>query len=108
MWSSSTHSVTTRVSSGLNNPKGVAVDSYGNIYIADSGNNRIRKFDSAGTYLAQFGSFGSGDGKFNAPRGIAFDSAGNYFVARLRQQPDPDSLIQAGTYLAQFGIRGVW
>ena len=40
----------------FNIPLGVAADSSGNIWVADSGNNRIQKFDPTGTYLSQFGS----------------------------------------------------
>ena len=42
-------------------PSGVAVDTSGNVYVADSGNNRIQKFDSNGTYITQWG---VGDGKW--------------------------------------------
>src|SRR6185295_11539193 len=62
-------------------PRGIATDSSGNVYVADSGNNRIQKFDSSGSFLAKWGSFGSGDGQFNSPRGIATDSSGNVYVA---------------------------
>jgi hypothetical protein len=70
-------------------PSGVAVDSAGNVFVADSGNNTIRKVTSAGvvtTLAGSAGSFGSADGtgsaaRFNDPCGVAVDSAGNVFVA---------------------------
>jgi tripartite motif-containing protein 71 len=37
-------------------PKGVAVDASGNVYVADSENHRIQKFDSSGNFLAKWGS----------------------------------------------------
>ena len=43
-------------------PNDVAVDTAGNVYVADTNNDRIQKFDSSGSYLGQWGSFGSGDG----------------------------------------------
>ncbi|PIW32008.1 MAG: 6-bladed beta-propeller, partial [Nitrosopumilales archaeon CG15_BIG_FIL_POST_REV_8_21_14_020_37_12] len=46
-----------------------------NIYVADTSNNRIQKFDSAGNYILQFGSRGSNDGQFRSPSGIAIDSS---------------------------------
>ncbi|MEJ0021442.1 MAG: 6-bladed beta-propeller [Candidatus Doudnabacteria bacterium] len=69
----------------FNFPQGIAVDYLNNIYVADSGNNRIQKFDSAGNYITQWGSEGSGPGQFEMPdqtyQGIATDSSGNVYVA---------------------------
>jgi PKD repeat protein len=83
-------------------PAGVAVDSSGNIYVADTNNNRIEKFDSNGLYISQFGSYGSGDGQFNRPKDIAIDSSGNIYVAdngnRRIQKFD-----SSGNYLTQWG-----
>src|SRR5208282_1987439 len=77
-------------SAELNNPAGAAVDSAGNLYIADENNNRIRKVDTSGniTTVAGTGTGGyNGDGiaattaKIFLPYGVAVDSAGNFYIA---------------------------
>ena len=65
----------------FNYPVGVAVDSSGNVYVADYVNNRIQKFDSNGTFITKWGSYGSEDGQFSYPYGVAVDSSGNVYVA---------------------------
>ncbi|MDQ1423698.1 MAG: hypothetical protein QOD72_1196, partial [Acidimicrobiaceae bacterium] len=74
----------------LNQPTGIAADTAGNLYIADTGNKVIRKISTAGviTTVAGTGSDGySGDGgpataaRLRGPQGIAVDAAGNLFIA---------------------------
>ncbi|MES2389621.1 MAG: SMP-30/gluconolactonase/LRE family protein [Bacteroidota bacterium] len=69
-------------------PAGIAINSAGIIFIADEGNNRIRKVTSAGVVTTFAGSGVAGysnatgtAAQFNAPRGLAFDAAGNLYVA---------------------------
>jgi len=63
----------------LNSPSGIAVDSSGNWYIADTSNNRIRKVTVAGV----IGTFaGTGDpAQLNSPHGIAIDGSNNLYIA---------------------------
>lgn len=72
------------------NPSGVAVDSSGNVYVADNSNNCIRKITPAGivSTLAGAGPYLSGStngtgtaAKFNGPAAVAVDAAGNVYVA---------------------------
>ena len=66
----------------LNTPEGIAVDSAGNVYVADTGNHRIQKFSTNGTYIRKWGGTeGTGNGQFDSPEGLAVDSAGNIYVA---------------------------
>ena len=108
---------------GLNatfdNGNAVAVDSVGNVYIADYNHNRIRKITSDGevTTLAGTGAVGHNDGPgatatFNAPIGVAVDSAGNVYVAdqenRLIRKVTVAGVVSsfAGTLLTSGWIEG--
>jgi sugar lactone lactonase YvrE len=84
----------TGAKASFNNPSGVALDLAGNLYVADSGNNRIRRVTPAGvvTTLAGSGSVGgffdgTGDKAiFNGPQGVAMDATGNLYVADSKNQ----------------------
>ena len=75
----------------LNGPTGLAFDSLGNLYIADTGNNRIRKIDRHSGFLVNVAGNGetgdSGDfdlaqnARLNKPSALVFDSYGNLFIA---------------------------
>lgn len=78
------------VNAQINDSAGVALDSAGNLYIADTYNHRIRKVDTAGiiTTVAGNGTAGfSGDGgpatsaSMRLPKGVAVDTAGNLYIA---------------------------
>ena len=74
-------------SAQFNGPSGVAVDTEGNVYVADYFNHRIRKVTSEGLVSTLAGStegFRDGSGRsaqFNGPSGVAVDAAGNVYVA---------------------------
>lgn len=78
----------------LNYPSGVAVDVYGNLFIADASNNVIRKVDNAtqkistfaGAYTGSYGTFGGDGGPAIAagmlfPSDVAVDGPGNVYIA---------------------------
>src|SRR6185295_1908189 len=56
-------------------------DAGGNLYVSDSGNNRIQKFDPSGVFISKFGTFGSGNGQFSHQYGVAVAPTGNLYVA---------------------------
>lgn len=62
----------------LNTPYGIAADGAGNLYIADLGNNRVRKIGPDGTITTV-----SGTDKFLAPRNVALDAAGNLYFSEF-------------------------
>jgi trimeric autotransporter adhesin len=87
-------------SAEINGPFGVAVDSSGNIYIADNGNNRIRKVTAATGYISTVAGSGSGgysgDGGaatsagLNNPESLAVDGSDNIYLV-----DEPDYIIRA-------------
>ena len=96
-------------------PSALAVDTGGNVYVADTSNNRIRKVTPAGvvTTLAGTNTAGFADGpagasQLNSPTGVAVDVSGNVYIAdksnhRIRQLAPPSPLT---LLLAQSGMTG--
>ena len=94
------------VSALLRWPRGLAVDGAGNLYIADSGNDRVRRVDPSGTITTiagvGHGTFSEADGPaiaavLNTPMGLAFDGAGNLYIADTEhhhiRRVDPGGII---------------
>ncbi len=105
----------------FNSPQGIAVDASANVYVADTANHRIQKFNSSGGFLrawgqdvnsvvfagdctvitqCQEGQPGSGGSAFNAPQGIAADQFGNLYVAdtanhRIQKSTSNGSFLRA-------------
>ena len=86
-------------------PYGIAIDDSDNVYVADTYNDRIQKFDPNGGFLTKWGTSGSGDGQFSWPSMIAIDSSGNVYVSdwdnfRI-QKFDPN-----GAFITKWGTEG--
>jgi len=96
-------------SAKLDSPYGIAFDSSGNLYIADSNNNRVRKVTTGGTIstVAGTGVAGfSGDGgaataaKLDIPASVAFDASGNMYIAE--QNNDIVRKVTSGGTISTF------
>jgi DNA-binding beta-propeller fold protein YncE len=94
----------------FNVPAGVATDAAGNLYVMDTNNSRVQKFDSQGNFVLMWGSAGNEEGQFgdilDAHEGhLAVDTQGNVYVIDLKnlriQKFDSN-----GNYLIQWGTEG--
>lgn len=65
-------------------PQGIEADNSGNIYVADTNNDRVQVFASNGVYITEWGGYGiDTDGKFYRPVGLAVNNSNNIYVADL-------------------------
>jgi DNA-binding beta-propeller fold protein YncE len=87
-----TTNVTTLVSSGLNQPGGVAVDSAGNIYIGDTFNNAVKEWSVASNTVTTLVSSG-----LSQPFGVAVDGMGNVYIADLGQNAIKEWMAASNT-----------
>jgi DNA-binding beta-propeller fold protein YncE len=66
-------------------PEGIAVDPVGNLYVADTGNDRVQKLNPDGAYVEEVGTFGWDEGQFNRPVDVATNRGGlEIYVADSR------------------------
>lgn len=68
-------------SNNFNYPRAVATDTNGNIYVTDTYNHKISKFNSNRVYQTSIGSQGSGDGQYLNPHDIVIDNNNNKYIA---------------------------
>lgn len=84
---------------------GVAVNSKGEIYIADTGRHRIVKLNKEGKLLTQWGKFGAGPGQFWLPLGIDVDQEGFVYVADSNNHR-VQKFTADGIFITEFGDFG--
>ena len=79
----------------FDNPRGIAIDSAGNILVADTDNGRIEKFSQNGTFVTSIG-------PFEAPNGIGIDRAGNIYVAEIGSKHRVQKVGPDGTFIGKW------
>ncbi len=82
-----------------------AVDGQGNLYVVDSDNQRIQKFDSSGKFLLKWGSQGEGEGQFGLPADIAMDPQNNVYVSDIGNDTI-QKFDSNGKFLLRWGSHG--
>ncbi len=78
----------------FDSPTAIAVDSNGNVLVADTGNGRIEKFSPNGTFVISIA--------ISDPNGIAVDRAGNIYVAEIGSKHRVQKLRPDGTFIAEW------
>ncbi len=86
-------------------PRGLAVDSQGHFWVADTGNDRLQKFSIEGNLLQVIGKSGSGEGELRAPSGVAVSPKGNICVADTGNKR-VQVFSPKGMFLGAFGKSG--
>jgi DNA-binding beta-propeller fold protein YncE len=89
----------------LHHPEGVTVAPSGNVFVADTNNNRIVELSPAGTVLNEFGRFGFSEGRLHTPTDVALDAAGRVYVVDSFNNR-VEVFGESGQYLAKWGLRG--
>jgi sugar lactone lactonase YvrE len=87
-------------------PGGMAVDKKGNLYVADTMNNRVEVFDADGELIRTYGKNGDGPGDFARPKGVAIDSDGHIWITdgALNRMQVFDREWRLLTYLGGTGV----
>jgi len=70
----------------FNMPSTIVVDGAGHLFVLDTGNHRVQKFDAAGKFLATFGRQGQGPAEFNYPSWFAVDGQGRLYISDPHNQ----------------------
>ncbi len=91
---------------GFWGPRDVAVDQQGHVYVADTGNKRVRVYDANGQFLYDIGSAGSDLGQLDEPSGLAIDNDNNRLYVADTWNRRISVFDLTGTPLFTFPVRG--
>src|SRR3989441_99017 len=85
---------------------GLSCDQNGNVYVVDTGNCRVQKFDNAGNFVHLWGMFGTAPANFHNPTGIAVDEKGVVYVCDTNNHRVQRFDAKMGSYLSKWGRQG--
>ena len=84
-------------------PWDIATDDAGQVYVVDSGNDRIQIFDQNGVFVSQWGQSGSGGGQLDSPAGLFLKTSGEMFLADSGNDRIQRLWASSGNYISQAG-----
>lgn len=89
----------------LTTPAGIAVDRFGNAYVAEQSSSQILELDPSGNLVNKFGTAGTGQGQLSGPVGLAFAASGNLLVADANNNRI-EEFKPSGAYMRTFASLG--
>src|SRR5680860_678354 len=84
-------------------PHSIDIEKKGNVYVTDTGNNRIQKYDSDGNFLIKWGEEGSNDGQFIKLHDIAVDPSGKYVYTLELKNHRVQKFTSEGSFILKWG-----